>query len=74
MAVTVLTDHPAITALLDRFIAVDPVRTTMLGTIGSTLEATAWAATDGAGLAVRSTSEFPVVIAGASGAWTPARR
>jgi hypothetical protein len=51
MGVTVTTDHVAITSLLDEFLDADPVRGTVLGTIRSSLEETAWAATDAAGRA-----------------------
>ena len=44
MALSVTTDHDEITAVLDRFLAADAVSATLLGTIRSSLEATAWAA------------------------------
>lgn len=64
MALSVTTDHDEITAVLDRFLAADAVSATLLGTIRSSLEATAWAAVDGARAAVRSAAEWPVAVAG----------
>ena len=64
MPLTVVTDHTEIRALVDPLLAADPVRNTVLGTITLTLEDTAWAATDGTGLAVRSGAEFPLVLVG----------
>jgi hypothetical protein len=40
------------------------VRGTLLGTIGATLEDSAWAAHEGPRLAVRSTDHYPVAVAG----------
>jgi len=64
MPLRVSTDHAEIAALVDRFVTADPVRSTLLGTIGTSLEATAWAAYDETSLAVRSTDHYPVVLAG----------
>lgn len=64
MPLRVTTDHAEITTVLDRFLAADPVAGTILGTIRSVLEPTAWSASDGELLAVRSADEYPVVLAG----------
>ena len=64
MPLTVVTDHSAIRGLVDPLLAADPIRHTVLGTITLTLEPTAWAATDGVRLAVRSGAEFPLVLVG----------
>jgi GNAT superfamily N-acetyltransferase len=64
MPLDVLTDHAAITTELDRYLAPDPVRGTVLGTIRAVLGDTAWAARHAAGLAVRSSAEHPVLLAG----------
>lgn len=63
---TVSTDHDAIRALVDPLLAADPVRNTVLGTIALTLEDSAWAAADRTGtrLAVRSGSEYPLLLVG----------
>ena len=61
---TVHTDHETIAAELDRLVAADPVRATMLGTIRLNLEDTAWAAVGEAGLAVRSGERYPVLLTG----------
>jgi hypothetical protein len=50
--------------VVDRFVAADPVRGTLLGTIGASLEDSAWAAHEGPRLAVRSTDHYPVAVAG----------
>ncbi len=64
MPLTVTTDHDAIRALVDPLLAADPIRHTVLGTIGITLRDTAWAATDGTCLAVRSEAQFPLLLVG----------
>jgi GNAT superfamily N-acetyltransferase len=64
MSLTVTTDHTAIHAVVDRFVTADPVRGTLLGTIGASLEDSAWAAHEGPRLAVRSTDHYPVALAG----------
>src|SRR4051812_47030375 len=51
---TVTTDHAEITAVLDRYLATEPVRYTILGTISASLEDTAWAVLGEERLAVRS--------------------
>ena len=71
MPLTVLTDHAAITARLDDQLTADPVRATVLGTIRSSLRASAWAAAGTDGLAVRSDASYPVTLAGH---WSAAER
>ena len=72
MSLCVLTDHAAIRRVLDGFIAADPVRGTVLGTIGASLRDGAWAASDGDQLlAVRSDAAYPVAVVGE---WLPAER
>lgn len=68
MPLKVSTDHAEISAVVEQFVTADPVRGTLLGTIGVSLEDTAWAAHDGERLAVRSTDHYPVVLAGEWGA------
>lgn len=68
MPLSVTTDHAEIAAVLDKVIAADPVRGTTLGTIRGTLTDSAWLAVDGDRLAVRSSTQFPVVV---SGRWSP---
>ena len=64
MPLTVITDHTGIRAVVDPLLATDPVRHTVLGTVTGTLQDTAWAATDGNRLAVRSGAEFPLLLVG----------
>src|SRR4051794_933457 len=64
MPVTVTTDHAIIGPELDRLVAADPVRGTLMATIRMSLEDTAWAAFYTGGLAVRSSVDYPVAIAG----------
>jgi GNAT superfamily N-acetyltransferase len=64
MALSVTTDHVVIAAVLDRFLAADPVGGTLLGTIRTSLEDSAWIAVDGDRFAVRSAAEWPVAVAG----------
>lgn len=64
MPLSVTTDHSTIAARLDELLAADPVRGTVLGTIRNTLEDSAWAAFDGACVAVRSGAQWPVLLAG----------
>jgi predicted GNAT family acetyltransferase len=64
MPLEVLTEHAAIAAELDRLLAPDPVQGTVLGTIRAVLGDTAWAARHDCGLAVRSSEEHPVLLAG----------
>src|SRR5438477_7767527 len=64
MALSVSTDHQVIAAELGRVIDLDPVRHTMLGTIRISLEPTAWLCWHEDGLAVRSSADYPVAVAG----------
>jgi GNAT superfamily N-acetyltransferase len=64
MPLHVTTDHDAILAALDRQLAIDPVRATVLGTIRAVLRPGAWAAIAGELLAVRSGTDHPVLVAG----------
>jgi Predicted acetyltransferase len=67
---TVTTDHETIAALLDGYLAADPVRATLLGTIRASLAETAWAAYHDGGIAVRSEADYPVSV---YGEWPAAR-
>jgi GNAT superfamily N-acetyltransferase len=70
VSLTVHADPETIRSLLHRAVAADPVRGTTLGTIAAALERDAWCATAEDGrLAVRSGTEYPVVL---SGRWEPA--
>ncbi|WP_375484402.1 GNAT family N-acetyltransferase [uncultured Jatrophihabitans sp.] len=71
MPLTTTTDHAAIRALVEPLLAADPVRHTVLGTMLLMLEGSAWAATDGDRLAVRSGALYPVLLVGT---WTEERR
>jgi predicted GNAT family acetyltransferase len=64
MPVTVSTDPQVIGAALDRLIAADPVRGTLLGTVRTSLRDTTWAALHEDGVAARSDAEYPVVLGG----------
>ena len=64
MPLTVTTDHARIRALVGPLLAADPVRNTVLGTISITLEDSAWAASGGDHVAIRSAAEFPLVLVG----------
>src|SRR5579884_3785306 len=65
MPLAVHEDREAIRAVLDRAVAADPVRGTILGTLAAALEDGAWCATGGAGqVAARSGTDYPLVIAG----------
>jgi predicted GNAT family acetyltransferase len=68
MPVTVTEDHATLRAWLGRCLDRDPVRGTLLGTIGETLGPGAWgawAATDGAeSLAVRCGPAYPLAVVG----------
>jgi GNAT superfamily N-acetyltransferase len=64
MPLTITTDHAEIGAVLDGYLAADPVGATMLGTIRTTLEDTAWMAVSGDSVAVRSAAEYPVAVTG----------
>lgn len=65
MALSVLTDHAEIRGVLERLVAADPVRNTIMGTVGVTLGESAWAAVDGDLVAVRSSADYPLLVAGA---------
>jgi len=71
MPLSVTTDHAEIAAVLDKVIAADPVRGTVLGTIRGTLEDSAWLAYEGDHLAVRSAAHWPVQV---SGVWSAEQR
>lgn len=71
MVLSVSTNREAIAAELDRVVAVDPVRHTLLGTARGRLEDTAWLCWHADGLAVRTAAEFPLVV---SGDWPEALR
>jgi GNAT superfamily N-acetyltransferase len=60
----VRTDPEAIRAVLREVVAADPVRGTVLATIAASLEDGAWLATDGPRLAVRSSTQYEVLLAG----------
>jgi FR47-like protein len=64
MALRIITDHAEIADRIDAAVVADPVRNTILGTIGQVLEASAWLAEWDGGLAARSASTYPVVLAG----------
>jgi GNAT superfamily N-acetyltransferase len=65
-------EHAPLRAWLDRFLAADPVRGTVLGTIRASLGDGAWGATDGRdSLAARSSAAHQVVLAGD---WAPPER
>jgi GNAT superfamily N-acetyltransferase len=64
MALSVSTEHDVIAAELDRVVAADPIRHTLLGTIRLTLEDTAWMCWHAGGLAVRSGADYPVAVVG----------
>ncbi|HEU5266750.1 MAG TPA: GNAT family N-acetyltransferase [Jatrophihabitans sp.] len=65
MPVTATADHAQLAEWLGRFLARDPVRGTLLGTVRAALGPGAWGAIDGGDcLAVRSGSAYPVVIVG----------
>lgn len=64
MPLHVTADPDEIRAALDRELALDPVRGTVLGTIRAVLQPGAWAAVDGELLAVRSGTDYPLVVAG----------
>jgi GNAT superfamily N-acetyltransferase len=57
-----LTEPSALRAELDRAVAADPVRNTMLATIRDALSAGGWGAVDGAALAARSSPQLPVAL------------
>jgi GNAT superfamily N-acetyltransferase len=64
MPLTVTTDHAVIADRLDKLVARDPVRATLLGTLRRSLEDTAWAAMHGGGIAVRSSADYPIAVTG----------
>lgn len=64
MGLTVTTDRDGVGALARRFLALDPVRGTTLGTIAEMVDDGAWAATQGTGLAIRSAVGHPLLLLG----------
>jgi GNAT superfamily N-acetyltransferase len=71
MALPVTTEHGVITDLVAEALASDPVRATLLSTIGASLEDTAWAAGTVGRFAVRSSARWPVTV---WGDWPAAER
>jgi GNAT superfamily N-acetyltransferase len=63
---TVTTEHAEIAALLSEIVAADPVRGTVLGTVLTSLEDTAWCARWADGVAVRSGRGYPLVLHGSA--------
>ena len=64
MGLDVVTDRDTVAALARAFLARDPVRGTVLGTIGEGLGPGAWAAHDDERLAIRSDAPHPVQLVG----------